>query len=383
MSYTLTEIAAAGYRSLRAIRFPLRRLSVFVGANGAGKTNLYRALQLIQAAAAGHLSRALAAEGGMDSALWAGKRQARKPPRIKLMAALGDADGSDAPALAYSYAIEIGLRACTEAAFAVEPLIKEETLLLHRGPRQTSLLERRGPAVFARDIEGRRAALDHELLASQTALAAIEDPPRFPDLYMLRRTMLDWRFYHDFRTDPAAPLRRPCLAVATPTLSSDAADLAAVLATLVFIRQDTHDLDQAVTDAFPGARLVVPGPGRTASFGMVFAEHPQRTFEADELSDGTLRYLGLMGALLAYRLPAFIALNEPEASLHPGLLPPLARLIAKAAERTQIWVVTHSEPLAAALEEHAGVKPMTVIKRAGETWIEGLRLGGDFRDEEE
>jgi predicted ATPase len=383
MSFTLTEIAAAGYRSLRAIRFPLRRLSVFVGANGAGKTNLYRALQLIQAAAAGHLSRALAAEGGMDSALWAGKRQTRKPPRIKLMAGLGDADGGDATALAYSYAIEIGLRAPTEAAFTVEPLIKEETLLLHRGPRQFSLLERRGPAVFVRDIEGRRAALDHELLASQTALAAIEDPPRFPDLYMLRRTMLDWRFYHDFRTDPEAPLRRPCLAVATPTLSSDAADLAAVLATLVYIRQDTHDLDQAVTDAFPGARLVVPGPGRTASFGMVFAEHPQRVFEADELSDGTLRYLGLMGALLAYRLPAFIALNEPEASLHPELLPPLARLIAKAAERTQIWVVTHSEPLAAALEEHAGAKPMTVIKRAGETWIEGLRLGGGFRDEEE
>jgi predicted ATPase len=83
MSYTVTEIAAAGYRSLRAIRFPLRRLSVFVGANGAGKTNLYRALQLIQAAAAGNLSRTLAAEGGMDSALWAGKRQARRPPRIK------------------------------------------------------------------------------------------------------------------------------------------------------------------------------------------------------------------------------------------------------------------------------------------------------------
>jgi predicted ATPase len=385
MSYTLTEIAVAGYRSLRAIRFPLRRLSVFVGANGAGKTNLYRALQLIQAAAAGNLSRALAAEGGMDSALWAGKRPLRKPPRIKLMAALGDADdsGEDAAALAYSYAIEIGQRAPTEAAFAVEPLIKEETLLLHRGPRQYTLLERRGPAVFARDIEGRRAALDHELMASETALAAIQDPPRFPDLHLLRRTMLDWRFYHDFRTDPEAPLRQPCLAVATPTLSSDAADLAAVLATLVYIREDSHDLDQAVTDAFPGARLVVPGPGRTASFGMVFAEHPQRVFEAGELSDGTLRYLGLMGALLAYRLPAFIALNEPEASLHPELLPPLARLIAKAAERTQIWVVTHSETLAAALDEHAGVKPMTVIKRAGETWIEGLRLGGGFRDEEE
>jgi predicted ATPase len=61
----------------------------------------------------------------------------------------------------------------------------------------------------------------------------------------------------------------------------------------------------------------------------------------------------------------------------------LARLIARAAERTQIWVVTHSETLAAALVEHAGIRPMTVVKREGETWIEGLRLSGSFRDEED
>ena len=59
--------------------------------------------------------------------------------------------------------------------------------------------------------------------------------------------------------------------------------------------------------------------------------------------------LALAGALLAYRLPAFIALNEPEASLHPDLLEPLARLIVRASERTQVWLVTHSERLAAAI----------------------------------
>src|SRR6202163_3684275 len=99
-----------------------------------------------------------------------------------------------------------------------------------------------------------------------------------------------------------------------------------------------------------------------ASFGMIFPDHPQRVFDAGELSDGTLRYLALAGALLAYRLPGFIALNEPETSLHPDLLGPLARLIAVAAERTQIWMVTHSQPLAAALAEHAGVRPLHIIK---------------------
>jgi predicted ATPase len=193
--------------------------------------------------------------------------------------------------------------------------------------------------------------------------------------------MLDWRFYHDFRTDRAAPLRQPCLAVTTPTLASDGADLAAVLATLVHIRGDTVDLDRAIADAFPGAQLVVPEPERTASFGLVLPEYPKRVFDAGELSDGTLRYLALAGALLAYRLPAFIALNEPETSLHPDLLDPLARMIVRAAARTQIWVVTHSQALADAIARHGKVTPRTVIKRDGETWIEGLKLFGDFADD--
>ena len=355
----------------------MRRLSVFVGANGVGKTNLYRALQLIQAAAAGTLSRELAGEGGMESALWAGKRQAKKPVRMRLRVGLGPAASENAPP-PYGYEVAAGL--ATGAAFATEPQIKEETLVFHHRGRQMKLLERRGPAVFVRDTEGERAELGLDLMASETALGALDDPGRYPDLHMIRRAMLDWRFYHGFRTDTAAPLRRPCLAVATPTLSSDASDLAAVFATLVHIRQDSEDLDRAIDDAFPGAELCVPSPSRTASFGMVFPDHPQRVFDAGELSDGTLRYLALAGALLAYRLPLFVALNEPETSLHPELLPPLARLIARAAERTQIWVVTHSETLAAALAEHGGITPMTVVKRNGETWIEGLTLAGDFRD---
>jgi len=82
MALMLSEFHAASYRSLRRIRFPVGRLGVFVGANGVGKTNLYRALQLLQAAAAGTLSRELAAEGGMESALWAGERDPRKPVRM-------------------------------------------------------------------------------------------------------------------------------------------------------------------------------------------------------------------------------------------------------------------------------------------------------------
>jgi predicted ATPase len=115
---------------------------------------------------------------------------------------------------------------------------------------------------------------------------------------------------------------------------------------------------------------------------MVFPDYPRRVFEAAELSDGTLRFLALAGALLAYRLPPFIALNEPETSLHPDLLAPLARLIVKASERTQVWLVTHSERLADAILAQGGTRPHRVVKREGATWIEGLKLFGAFAEEE-
>jgi predicted ATPase len=390
MALIVRTVAAAGYRSLRDIRFSVDRLSVYVGANGVGKTNLYRALQLLHAAAAGTLARELAAEGGMESALWAGERRKQEPARVCLTAGFALAEAKDpaytysvSAGLSHSYEIEIGLRMPTGAAFTLEPQIKEETLTFHGGRRPVALLERRGPSVMVRDEEGRRANVDVEIMASETALGSLEDPARFPDLSLIRRTMLDWRFYHDFRTDRAAPLRQPCLAVTSPTLASDGANLAAVFATLTHIRQDTTELDAVIDAAFPGAQLVVPSPGRTASFGMSFPDHPKRVFEAAELSDGTLRYLALAGALLAYRLPAFVVLNEPETSLHLDLLDPLAGLIARAARRTQIWLVTHSETLAAALARHGAIKARTVGKRNGTTRIEGLAIGGEPREDGE
>jgi predicted ATPase len=374
------EFNAANYRSLRAIRFPSERLTVFVGANGVGKTNLYRVLQLLQASAAGTLSYELAREGGLESAVWTGQRRAREPVRIVLSAAFGGPAAAD---IAYSYSVEAGVPAPGgPGAFPLEPHIKEETLTFHHRGRKSSLMARRGPSITARDKDDGKVEVSRGVLPSETALGSFDEPQRFPEVHAIRRALLDWRFYHSLRTDPDSVLRRPCLAITSPTMASDGSNLAAVFATLVHIRREMVDLDRAIEDAFPGASLSVPLPEREASFGMVLPEHPRRVFQASELSDGTLRYLSLMGALMSLRLPAFIALNEPEGSLHPDLLEPLARLIVKASERTQIWLVTHSERLAAALAQHGAIQPRTVIKRDGETWIEGLKQIGRFDDED-
>lgn len=378
MDLPVRDFSAAGYRSLERIAYPMSRLDVFVGANGVGKSNLYRGLELLQAAADNRLGAQIAAEG-LAAAMWAGPRPRNRPVQMTFGVTLDAPDRVDA---SLSYEVAVGFPAPTMAAFRTEPQVKTEALTYRVGDRRVRLAERDGPSVMARGEDGRPTQVDLDLLPSETMLGRLEDPARYPALDQVRRTLLSWRFYHDLRTDAASPLRRPCVAVATPTLASGGSDLAAVFATLAHIRGDTRDLDALVADTFPGARLIIPEPDGLASFGMTFPDFPQRVFQAPELSDGTLRFLALAGALMAYRLPPFIALNEPESSLHPDLMEPLGRLVALAAERTQVWLVTHSERLARAIADSGAGQVRTVVKTDGATTIEGLTKLGTFRDDD-
>ena len=68
----LQTLAVENYRSLRSIVVPLGRLNVIQGANGSGKSNLYKALRLLADTAAGGIVSSLAREGGLKSTFWAG-----------------------------------------------------------------------------------------------------------------------------------------------------------------------------------------------------------------------------------------------------------------------------------------------------------------------
>ena len=369
---SLTAVSIEGYRSVRRLYLPIRNLSVFAGGNGVGKTNLYNALGLLRAAADSSITRAVAAEGGVESVLWAGPRRASQSVRLILKAHFDDID----------YAIELGLPGPAEAGFRIEPLVREERLVMRHGRREVVTMERRNGVVMLRNADGARETHTEAVLPSETALAAFRDAARYPELEIVRRELLDWRLYHDFRTDAASPIRGPCHAITTPTLSADGHDLAAVLATLFVIRQDTSDIERAIADSFPGARLSAGDEGSWCHFGMQFADLPQRIFRPRELSDGTLKYLCLLGALMGYRLPSLIALNEPEASLHPSLLPPLARLITRASATSRVWIVTHSDALAAALNAESGAPVRRVVKVNGATAIQGLKASGEYAGED-
>lgn len=155
------------------------------------------------------------------------------------------------------------------------------------------------------------------------------------------------------------------MGIYTPALADDGADLAAALATIQEIGA-SDELDAAIDDAFPRSRLEIDVS--EGYFEIALRQHGMlRPLRAAELSDGTLRYLLLVAALLTPRPPPLMVFNEPEASLHPDLLGPLARLFLTVSERAQLFVVTHSRRLANELRRDPRCVDIALEKRLGET----------------
>jgi len=373
----LTALGISNYRSLRDLVVPLQRLNVVTGPNGSGKSSLYRALRLLADTALGRVVSSIAREGGLQSTLWAGPESispamrrgdhpvqgTRRTHPVSLR--LGFAGDE------YGYLIDMGLPPPGSSAFSLDPQIKRECIWHGSVLRPSALLvDREGPLVRLRGEDGNWNVVTDHLSAFDSMMMHVSDPRGAPEMLMLRESIRDWRFYDHFRTDADAPVRSPQIGTWTPILGNEGSDLAAAIETIREIGADDV-LDAAVADAFPNSHLSVGNiEGR---FALTMAQRGLlRPLGTAELSDGTLRYLLWIAALLTPRPPALMVLNEPETSLHPDLLSALARLIARAAERTQVVVVTHAKPLISALAEQVGCHSVVLEKTFGETKIAGL-----------
>ena len=369
----LTTLAIANYRSIRDLIMPLGALNLVTGANGSGKSNLYRALRLLAETAQGGVVSTLAREGGLASTLWAGPETISRRMRSGEVPIQGG-PRTEPVALrmgfvsdGFGYAIDLGLpKPDSRSKFSLDPEIKSELIWSGGTLRPSALLvERRYALVKARDDNGAWQEITRSLASFDSMFSQVADPVRTPEVLKLRDEVRSWRFYDHFRTDSEAPARLSQVGTRTPILAHDGRDLAAALQTIREIG-NAEALDTAISEAFPGAQLIINEDA--GWFNLQLEQHGLlRPLKAPELSDGTLRYLLWVAALLTPRPPALMVLNEPETSLHPDLLPALAQLIRVAARNTQIWIICHANRLISTLAEDPNCTHFELQKELGQT----------------
>lgn len=380
----IRTVAVQGYRSLRELVLPLGQLSVITGANGSGKSSVYRSLRLLSEVAQNAVISSLAREGGLPSTFWAGPETIARgvrqgihvpePLAKRKVASLKLGFGADD----YGYSIDLGypqpLKPPLATMFKLDPHVKRECIWHGPAYRQASaLVDRRNNFVWLSTTRNEEPVmLTQHLADTDSMLASVADPQRAPEMLAVREAVRGWRFYDHFRTDSESPARTAQIGTWTPVLHQDGSNLAAALQTIMEIRSD-EALATTFDSAFPGSRLYVED--RNGRFEVQLQQHGLlRPLSAAELSDGTLRYLLWTAALLTPRPPELLVLNEPETSLHPDLLPALSRLILTAAAQTQIIVVSHSQVLIEALTAASLCTSLQLRKDFGETTVEGATL---------
>jgi predicted ATPase len=195
----LTALAIANYRSIRQMTLPLGRLNVVTGANGSGKSNLYRALRLLSDTARGGIIGTLAREGGFDSTLWAGPETLSRrmksgevavqggPRRERVSLRLGFCDE------AVGYSIDVGLPPPPKpppdppSPFSRDPEIKRECIFAAPVYRPSGVLaDRRNAFVRLQDDAGEWSTLTSSLQNFDSMLSELNDPKRAPEITRIR-----------------------------------------------------------------------------------------------------------------------------------------------------------------------------------------------------
>lgn len=375
----LKAVGVRNYRSLRELVMPLGALTLVTGENGSGKSNMYRALRLLAEAGQDRLMSTLAREGGYHAVKWAGPAEISPRMQRGEVPVQGTARNKRSTLRmgfysdSFGYLVDAGLRldARPKSPFLLEPVIRREDLWTGGKYRKASVVVGRKYENLSIKRGTSVEMVVTPMLPGESCLGQImglRDVPVFWDVYQHLR---GWRFYDGFRTDMDAPARRPSMLQMTPVMRDDGGDLAAAVATIMDIGE-WQAFCLAIDQAFPGTIVWVDCDADHRMTLWLKQPGMLRPLSAAELSDGTLRYLLLVTAVLSPRPPSLMLFNEPETSLHPSLIRPLGTLLRDVARHTQLWVVTHHPELKEILMRAPGCVHIELTKELGETKIANI-----------
>jgi predicted ATPase len=347
----LARIHVGGYRSLRDVTLEPGRVTVLIGPNSAGKSNLLSFFQMLSVFRTGGLRRFVAERGGASAMLHYGPKVT---PVFWFRLSFEGAGSST------SYSANLGYSAGDKLVFFVEAV-------KHHAP----------------EVESEHVTnLDsHE----ESGFGAIDTHWNHPAPLAVSGWLRRMGFYHFHDTSIASALRRNSPGSNNANLESDGRNLAAFLYRLMRSsepgdRAAWRRINVLVRRIAPAVETlspepVAPGDDEDAPkhIRLRWRDDRGETFGADALSDGTLRAIALVTALAqpVSTLPAFISIDEPELGLHPAALAILAGLVRSASSRCQIVLATQSP----ALLDHFSAEEVVVVERTdGATTLRRLDL---------
>ncbi|MFM8443298.1 MAG: AAA family ATPase [Methylococcus sp.] len=320
----LKKLTIHGFKSIERQTIELGALNVLIGANGSGKSNLLSALSFFRASALGNLDAFVKQRGGADRLLFHGKKSTKSC-----------------------------FFSCEAESFSYE-----QTLIPVAGDRLAVAKE--GLSILDSGVEwteggGDIGSLEQQLLlknlVSQGDLSEGEAEAHINEFPSAKEHIEGWRMYHLHDTTATAAVKSTCNVDDNRYLREDAANLAAYLYWLKLKQPNEYRRIVSVIQlAIPYFEDFVLEPLRRneRSIRLEWKQrHSDAYFDADSLSDGSLRFVGLATLLNQpqWAMPRLIVIDEPELGLHPLAIRLLAEMLDAASEQTQILVATQSVTL--------------------------------------
>ena len=363
--------------------FELQKLNVLIGPNGSGKSNLIEAIEVL-AATPRDLAATIRDGGGPSEWIWKG--------------AAGEAGGAEIDAILEGAPTRRPLRyrlqfKAVQNRVEVTDEAIEETSPQDGFPEEAGVyfyyrFQRGFPVINVRDE--RRHLERAELRPDQSVLAQRKDPDVYPEVTWVGDQLGTFHTFREWSFGRYVALRLPQPAdLPEDRLLPDCRNLALVL-NQIDHADGSARLNSLLRRFFPRfERLTTRVLGGTVQFYL----HESRfdaPIPATRLSDGTIRFIAILAALLATNPPPLLCIEEPELGLHPDALAILGDLLVEASERMQLIVTTHSDALVSALTNH--VEAVVACERPGAAtelrrldperladWLEKYQLGDLWR----